>query len=75
MAEEKKSSGPLGDDSRLSKTVTRDDRSSADVERVEKDGTALTMAVDAPRVDSGRTTYTSQSAWLALLLAVHNQLV
>ena len=44
MAEEKKSSGPIGDDSRLSKTIARDDRSSADVERTEKDGTALTMA-------------------------------
>lgn len=44
MAEEKKSGSPLGDDSRLSKTTARDDRSSADVERTEKDGTALTMA-------------------------------
>lgn len=43
MAEEKKASGPLGGDDRLAKSTSRDDRSSADAERVNKDGTALTL--------------------------------
>ena len=43
MAEEKKASGPIGGDDRLQKTTSRDDRSSADAERVNKDGTALTL--------------------------------
>ena len=43
MADEKKASGQVGDDSRLAKTTTHDDRSSADSERVNKDGTALTL--------------------------------
>ena len=42
MAEEKKAGGPLSDD-RLVKSTSRDDRSSADSERVNKDGTALTL--------------------------------
>jgi len=42
MAEEKKASGPVGDD-RLVKSTSREDRSSADSERVNKDGTALTL--------------------------------
>jgi len=42
MAEEKKASGPVGDE-RLVKSTSRDDRSSADSERVNKDGTALTL--------------------------------
>lgn len=43
MAEEKKASGPVGGDDRLAKTTSREDRSSADAERVNKDGTALTL--------------------------------
>ena len=43
MANTDKSTGPLGADERLNKSTTRDDRSSADAERVNKDGTALTM--------------------------------
>lgn len=43
MAEEKKSSGIIGGDERLAKSTSRDDRSSADAERVNKDGTALTL--------------------------------
>ena len=42
MAEEKKASGPVGDE-RLVKSTSREDRSSADAERVNKDGTALTI--------------------------------
>ena len=40
MAEEK---SVMGGDNRLTKTTTRDDRSSADAERINKDGTALNM--------------------------------
>ena len=43
MAEEKKVSGPIGGEGRQEKTTSQTDRSSADAERVNKDGTALTM--------------------------------
>ena len=42
MAEEKKASGPVGDE-RLAKSTSREDRSSADAERVNMDGTSLTL--------------------------------
>ena len=43
MASTEKSQGPIGADERLSKSTVREDRSSADAERVNKDGTALTL--------------------------------
>ena len=46
-----KSQGPLGDD-RLSKTTARTDRDTADSERTEKDGTALTLAERRKLIES-----------------------
>lgn len=43
MSKDEKSTGHLGSDERLVKSTTVEDRSSADAERIEKDGTALSL--------------------------------
>ena len=44
MAEEKSKAGGAVSDERIAKSTSREDRSSADAERIEKDGTALSLA-------------------------------
>jgi triosephosphate isomerase len=62
-----KSQGPLGDD-RLSKTTARTDRDTADSERTEKDGTALTLAECRARGDTDQVVARKVQAALAAKL-------